>query len=83
MALIRCSDCGKEISSSAQSCPNCGRPLSAGPSGTVSTKRRGGMYEFVGTMMIVAGIVCLFVNGVFATALIVVGLGVFIAGRFM
>ncbi|MCI8700188.1 MAG: zinc-ribbon domain-containing protein [Clostridia bacterium] len=24
MALIRCKECGKQISSSAESCPNCG-----------------------------------------------------------
>lgn len=24
MALIKCRDCGKEISTSAESCPNCG-----------------------------------------------------------
>lgn len=27
MALINCSECGKEISDKAQSCPNCGAPL--------------------------------------------------------
>lgn len=26
MALIKCSDCGKEISDSAPTCPNCGKP---------------------------------------------------------
>lgn len=30
MALIKCSECGKEISSSAESCPNCGNPMSTG-----------------------------------------------------
>ena len=27
MALITCPDCKKEISSSAESCPGCGRPM--------------------------------------------------------
>lgn len=27
MGLIKCLECGKEISDMAQSCPNCGRPL--------------------------------------------------------
>ena len=27
MALINCSECGKEVSDMAQSCPNCGNPL--------------------------------------------------------
>ena len=28
MALIKCSECGKEISDKAKSCPNCGSPVS-------------------------------------------------------
>lgn len=27
MALIKCPECGKEISSKARACPNCGYPL--------------------------------------------------------
>lgn len=30
MALIKCSDCGREVSSSADKCPNCGRPMFTG-----------------------------------------------------
>jgi hypothetical protein len=29
MALVKCSECGKEISSNAVSCPNCGNPMRA------------------------------------------------------
>ncbi len=29
MALIKCPDCGKEISDQTKACPNCGRPISA------------------------------------------------------
>lgn len=28
MALIKCSECGKEVSENAASCPNCGNPIS-------------------------------------------------------
>lgn len=28
MALIKCPECGKEISDQATSCPNCGYPIS-------------------------------------------------------
>lgn len=28
MALIKCPECGKEISDAANECPNCGKPLS-------------------------------------------------------
>ena len=31
MALIKCPECGKEISDKATSCPNCGCPVSAIP----------------------------------------------------
>lgn len=30
MALIKCSECGKEVSSNAANCPNCGNPIAAG-----------------------------------------------------
>lgn len=31
MALIKCPECGREISDKAGSCPNCGYPISAEP----------------------------------------------------
>ena len=37
MALIKCPECGKEVSDKAQNCINCGFPLAdINPSGTVS-----------------------------------------------
>jgi len=30
MGLIQCKDCGKEVSTNAKSCPNCGYPLKKG-----------------------------------------------------
>lgn len=29
MALIKCEDCGKEVSDKAASCPNCGAPIAS------------------------------------------------------
>lgn len=29
MALIRCPDCGREVSDAAAACPNCARPLAS------------------------------------------------------
>lgn len=29
MALIKCSECGKEVSDKATSCPNCGCPINS------------------------------------------------------
>jgi hypothetical protein len=31
MALIKCSECGKDVSDKAFSCPNCGNPLANNP----------------------------------------------------
>lgn len=31
MALVKCPDCGKQISSQAASCPNCGCPMASRP----------------------------------------------------
>jgi len=31
MSLIKCSECGKEVSSKAQSCPGCGNPIKPAP----------------------------------------------------
>jgi uncharacterized membrane protein YvbJ len=36
MALIKCSECGKEISDKAASCPNCGNPGTVAPPHMVS-----------------------------------------------
>ena len=30
MSLIKCSECGKEISDKAKVCPNCGAPIKEG-----------------------------------------------------
>ncbi len=38
MALIKCTDCGKEISDKAKSCPNCGCPVSVEPEKTTEVK---------------------------------------------
>lgn len=38
MALIKCPECGKSISSMATACPDCGCPISSGNSGTSNGK---------------------------------------------
>ena len=38
MPLIKCPECGLEVSSEAASCPKCGHPLKARPSGGINTK---------------------------------------------
>ena len=39
MAMIKCPECGKEVSDKAKTCPNCGCPIeNISPSGTVQIK---------------------------------------------
>lgn len=54
MALIKCPDCGKEISSSAKSCPNCGRPLEV--KNSVGVKKP----TILGFIGIVCGIIAIY-----------------------
>ena len=37
MALAKCEDCGREVSTEAAACPNCGRPMSAAATTPTST----------------------------------------------
>jgi hypothetical protein len=62
MALITCSDCGKEISGNAASCPNCGNPLKAVPPSKESakTKKKGGWGKWVGIVLAISLIISIF-----------------------
>ena len=40
MALIKCSECGKEISNKASVCPHCGMPLRSEDRGTYDIKKK-------------------------------------------
>ena len=45
MALVKCKDCGKEISPSAKTCPNCGAPVPKGTS--TATWVIGGFFSLI------------------------------------
>jgi len=46
MALIKCPDCGRSVSSKAVSCPACGNPLGGGSSGgSIAFEKRIKEYE--------------------------------------
>lgn len=49
MALIKCPECGKEVSSAATSCPNCGHPISGKKEKIVveKTKKKGNCFSKV------------------------------------
>ena len=57
MALIKCSECGNQVSDKATACPNCGAPVAAGPQcpecgsrdiGRISGLKKGLSAYFVG-----------------------------------
>lgn len=64
MAMIKCPECGKEISDSAVSCPNCGKPLQQA-SKTLSVqppqKKKTGTFKkiLIGTLVIFVGLIAL------------------------
>jgi uncharacterized membrane protein YvbJ len=83
MSLISCPDCGRQVSDSAPTCPQCGKPIALASSQTVRTKRKGGAYEALGFVLIVAGIIACFGSATVGTILILVGFIVFLIGRFL
>src|ERR1035437_197229 len=58
MALIKCPDCGKDVSNVAPSCPNCGRPVLE----TVPAKVESGEKK---TSPLLVGCIILFLAAVF------------------
>lgn len=83
MALINCSDCGRQVSDSAPNCPQCGKPMAMLAGHSVQTTRKGGKYEGVGFLLIVGGIFACFASGALGGVLILVGFIVFLIGRFL
>ena len=91
MALIKCSECGKEISDRAAACPSCGAPVGGGmaPSSAAVTKsvrveRAGFKWEATGFVLILVAMVTGFAGaGGFAGMIGLIGFVVFIIGRFI
>jgi len=60
MALIKCSECGKEISDRATTCPNCGNPLIANPTElnpvTIQqTRKKWKVWTAIAVVMLIVG----------------------------
>lgn len=83
MALTKCPDCDKDVSTSAASCPECGRPMAAFSGKAVQTQRKGGKYEAIGFLLIVAGLATCFASFEVGGLLMCAGFVVFLVGRFM
>lgn len=67
MALIKCSECGQEISDKAPACPKCGNPLQdineitqRSPVTIEQTKKTWKIIRLVSWIMIVIGIILIF-----------------------
>jgi hypothetical protein len=93
MALIKCAECGKEVSEKAAACPGCGAPIAAAPSpqtlpaqtpdARVRVTRTGGKWEAVGFLLIMGGVFgCMAFSFRVGLLAVVLGLVVFIVGRF-
>lgn len=82
MALVKCRECGKEISDKALACPSCGAPMAVvaeGDSGHSS--RAGAKWEGLGFVLIVGGLIWLLGGGHWGGIFMMVGFVLFLVGR--
>ncbi len=89
MALIKCSECGKEVSEKAATCPNCGAPIASGQEISIDPKsharvtRTGAKWEGIGFILILLGIIiAIAANGILGGIIAFAGFVIFIIGRF-
>jgi predicted amidophosphoribosyltransferase len=63
MALIKCSECGKDVSDKATACPNCGAPIGSerAPQRRANTPvrvvRAGWRWEAIGALLVIGGLI--------------------------
>jgi len=88
MALISCSECGREASDKAAACPNCGAPITGATSVSLNSQshvkvtRTGAKWEGIGFILIAIGLIMVIAGQGFGGLLIAVGFVIFIIGRF-
>ena len=56
MALIKCEECGKEISSLATSCPSCGKPINGNVVTTQQTSKHWKLIKFISWIVFLIGL---------------------------
>jgi hypothetical protein len=60
MALIKCAECGREISDKAAACPNCGAPVQAAPAAGTTTegteRKSAGASSALGIVAVIVGL---------------------------
>lgn len=90
MAIIKCTECGKEISDKAPACLGCGAPIlnaasvSVVNSAPIRVVRAGFRWEAIGATILIGGLLLSIVGvtGVGGVAMLV-GFIVFMVGRFI
>ena len=90
MALIKCSECGKEVSDKATACPNCGAPPSGvktrlgGENTPLRVVRAGWRWETIGGLLVIGGLIAAIAGaGGYGWFALFVGFVIFIIGRFI
>src|SRR6266516_8081167 len=89
MALIKCSECGKDVSDKATACPNCGAPPSSGRAGQrrdnapVRVVRAGWRWEAIGALLVIGGLIAGVAGASSGWLVLIVGFVIFIIGRFI
>ncbi len=92
MALIKCPECGKDVSEKATACPGCGAPP-LGSSGrasddrdntSVRVVRAGWRWEAIGALLVIGGLIAAIAGaGGFGWLVLIVGFVIFMIGRFI
>lgn len=86
MPLMNCTECGKEISDKAASCPHCGAPTEWGQKETKKERRKKrGNVQGAGCLLIILAIILgiTVVGAPFAIFLGIIGLVVMVIGLFL
>jgi hypothetical protein len=84
MALVKCGNCGRDVSDTATSCAGCGAPIGIVPDmvSRVSTTRAGAKWRALGFALVCLGIIVgLYANWLLGLGLAFVGLVTLIVRR--
>jgi hypothetical protein len=88
MALIKCSECGKDVSDKATACPNCGAPplerrraRHRRDNTPVRVVRAGWRWEAIGALLVIGGLIAAIAGASSEWLVLIVGFVIFIVGR--
>jgi zinc-ribbon domain len=88
MAPVKCSECGREVSDTASSCPACGAPIQQvakgppkpePPSVSERTSKKWDGLDLGGAGLVVIGLATMRLQGMLWIGLLTIGLGIAIA----